>query len=72
MYTRSVTTAYFFGARERVSKILPDALVIPAVLSIPVLAVIVVMLYWLWRVRFRRNFRAIPGISVPEQVKAHT
>ena len=57
-YAFWITTASFFwGPRERVAKILPDVLVTPAVLSIPVIAVIVVMLYWLWRVRFKRNLR---------------
>lgn len=71
-YAFWITTASFFwGPRERVAKILPDVLVTPAVLSLPVVAVIVVMLYWLWRVRFKRNLRGIIGISVPQQVKAH-
>jgi hypothetical protein len=70
-YAFWITTASFFlGPRERVAKILPEALITPAVLALPVVAVIVVMLYWLWRVRFRRNLRGILGINVPEPVKA--
>jgi hypothetical protein len=72
-YAFWITTASFFwGPRERVEKILPDALVTPALLSLPVVAVIVVMLYWLWRVRFKRNLRGILRINVPQRVKVHT
>lgn len=49
--------SFFLGPRERVAKVLPDALVVPGVLAIPVLTVLVVMLYWLWRVRARRTLR---------------
>lgn len=53
------TASFFLGPRERVEKVLPDALVIPAVLAIPVLTVLVIMFYWLWRVRVRRSLRGI-------------
>jgi uncharacterized membrane protein len=72
-YAFWITTASFFlGPRERVAKILPEALITPALLALPVVAVIVVMLYWLWRVRLRRNLRGILAINVPQRVKAHT
>ena len=72
-YAFWITTASFFlGPRERVAKILPDALITPALLALPVVAVIVVMLYWLWRVRIRRNFKGIVGIRAPEPVRAQT
>ena len=33
------------------AKIIPEPLLNPALLALPVLAVFVIMLYWLWRVR---------------------
>jgi hypothetical protein len=72
-YAFWITTASFFlGPRERVSKILPEALITPAVLALPVVAVIVVMLYWLWRVRIRQNFKGIVGMRIPERVRAQS
>jgi len=70
-YAFWITTASFFlGPRERVAKIIPEPLITPAFLALPVVAVIVVMLYWLWRVRIRRNFQGIVGIMIPERVRA--
>lgn len=66
------TSSFFLGPRERVAKILPEVLITPALLALPVVAVIVVMLYWLWRVRIRRNFKGIVGTRIPEPVRAHT
>ncbi|HJZ71211.1 MAG TPA: hypothetical protein VKE51_05690 [Vicinamibacterales bacterium] len=43
-------------------KYLPKSLRIPSLLAVPLLAVFVTMLYWLWRVRFRRSVR---GLVVP-------
>ena len=72
-YAFWITTASFFlGPRERVSKILPEALITPAILALPVVAVIVVMLYWLWRVRIRQNFKGIVGMTIPERVRAQS
>ena len=47
--------SFFIGQ----AKVIPKPIRIPALLAIPVLAVLVTMLYWLWRVRFRRSFRGI-------------
>jgi hypothetical protein len=47
----------------------PDSLRIPALFAVPVLAVLVTMLYWLWRVRVRRTFRPVAVVvSAPEAV----
>ena len=54
--------SFFIGQADEI----PRALRIPAVLALPVLAVLVTMLYWVWRVRIRRTFRGIVGIGVPE------
>ena len=44
-------SSFFLGPRARVAKIIPEPLLNPALLALPVLAVFVVMLYCLWRVR---------------------
>jgi uncharacterized membrane protein len=62
------TASFFLGPRARVAKVLPEALITPALLALPVLAVLVVMFYWLWRVRRKRPFRGIVGVSAPEAV----
>jgi hypothetical protein len=52
--------SFFFGQQ----KVMPPAMRIPLLLAIPVLAVLVTMLYWLWRVRFKRSFRGLRIASV--------
>ena len=37
-------------------------------LNVPIIVVVVLMLYWLWRVSIRRSFRGIVGVSVPDAV----
>jgi len=54
--------SFFWGPRGRV----PEIIYYPALLPIPVLAPIVVMLYWLWRVRGRQSLRGIVSVSAPE------
>ena len=53
--------SFFFGQ----AKVIPKPIRIPGLLAIPVLAVLVTMLYWLWRVRFRRSFRGIVNVRTP-------
>jgi hypothetical protein len=47
-------------------KFLPKPARIPALLVLPVVAVLATMLYWLWRVRFRRSPRGIVVARVAE------
>lgn len=47
------TMSFFLGQ----AKVIPQPIRIPALLALPVLAVLVTMLYWLWRVRVRRTFQ---------------
>ena len=47
---------------------IPRPVRIPALIALPMLAVLVTMLYWLWRVRIRRPFRGIVGASTREFV----
>ena len=36
-----------------------------AVVAVPILGVLGAMLYWLWRVRYRKSFRGLIGVAVP-------
>jgi hypothetical protein len=54
--------SFFIGQADE----LPAALRIFPLLALPVLAVLGTMLYWLWRVRFRRSVRGLVGIGAPE------
>ena len=50
--------SFFLGQ----AKVIPKPIRIPGLLALPVLAVLVTMLYWLWRVRRKRAFRGIVGV----------
>ena len=52
----------------QLAKMIPRPVRIPALIALPMLAVLVTMLYWLWRVRIRRPFRGIVGASTREFV----
>lgn len=54
--------SFFFGQ----AKVIPKPIRIPALLALPVLAVLVTMLYWLWRVRIRRSLQGIVRVRAPE------
>lgn len=47
--------SFFIGQ----AKVIPEPFRIRPLLALPVLAVLVTMLYWLWRVRFRRSLRGL-------------
>ena len=47
--------SFFIGQAE----VIPEPIRIMPLLALTVLAVLVTMLYWLWRVRFKRSFRGI-------------
>jgi hypothetical protein len=53
-----IAAASFFWGQ---AKVIPQPIRIMPLLSVPVLAVLVTMLYWLWRVRLRR---AVGGFAV--------
>ncbi|MBA2290917.1 MAG: hypothetical protein H0W15_00525 [Gemmatimonadales bacterium] len=53
------TASFFLGPRRRVEKVLPDALISSTTVIIPVALVIIVMLYWLWRLRSRTALRGM-------------
>jgi uncharacterized membrane protein len=60
------TVSFFLGPRARVARVLPEQLLHPALLALPVLAVLVLMFYWLWRIRSKRPFRGLVGLRVAE------
>lgn len=51
--------SFFIGQ----AKVFPKPIRIMPLLAMPVLAVLLTLLYWLWRVRFRRSLRGLVGIS---------
>ena len=53
--------SFFWGPPRRV----PEAIRIPALQAAAVLLPIVVMLFWLWRVRVKRNSRGIASVGAP-------
>jgi hypothetical protein len=56
--------SFFIGQ----AKVIPGPIRIPALLALPVLAVLVTMVYWLWRVRVGRAVRGLVGVRAPEAV----
>jgi peptidoglycan/LPS O-acetylase OafA/YrhL len=54
--------SFFIGQ----AKVIPKPIRIMPLLALPVVAVLVTMLYWLWRVRMRRSLRGLVGQRVPE------
>ena len=52
--------SFFWGPPGRV----PEIINIPALLPIPVLTPIVMMLYWLWRIRVSKSLRGLVGVGV--------
>ena len=56
--------SFFWGPPNRV----PELIRIPALQAAAVLVPIIVMSYWLWRLRARRIHRAIVPVSAPEAI----
>jgi uncharacterized membrane protein len=56
------TMSFFLGQ----AKVIPRPIRIPALLALPVLAVLVTMFYWLWRVRIRRWLGGLREPRVPQ------
>jgi hypothetical protein len=54
--------SFFIGQAD----VIPQPYRIRPLLALPVLAVLVTMFYWLWRVRIRRSLRGIVGLRAPE------
>ena len=58
--------SFFGGQADRV----PEALRTPLLLTLPVLAPLAVMVYWLWRVRIRPKLRGRVGAREPARSRA--
>jgi uncharacterized membrane protein len=56
--------SFFIGQAD----VIPQPYRIRPLLALPVLAVLVTMFYWLWRVRIRRSLRGIVGVNAPEAI----
>jgi uncharacterized membrane protein len=54
-----IAAGSFFSIRERVAKILPEALTTVPMRMLPILLIFGAMFYWLWRVRRRRPLPVI-------------
>jgi uncharacterized membrane protein len=62
LFTASLS--FFIGQ----ARVIPEPIRIRPLLALPVLAVLVTMFYWLWRVRIRRSVRGIVRLTAPEAV----
>jgi hypothetical protein len=58
--------SFFIGQ----AKVIPEPYRNRGLLALPVLAVLVTMLYWLWRVRRKRAIRGVAAISATQDAKA--
>jgi uncharacterized membrane protein len=56
--------SFFIGQAQ----VIPKPIRILPLLALPVLAVLVTMFYWLWRVRIRRSFRGMGRVRAAEAV----
>jgi hypothetical protein len=56
--------SFFIGQAD----VFPQPIRNPALLALPVLAVLITLLYWLWRVRIRKSLRGIAAVRVPGSV----
>lgn len=54
----------------QILKHIPKEFRIPGLLMLPVLAVLLTMLYWLWRVRFKRSLRGLTLLRTPKSAPA--
>jgi hypothetical protein len=36
-----------------------------ALVALPIIGVLGAMIYWLWRIRYRKSFRGLIGVAVP-------
>jgi hypothetical protein len=58
--------SFFIGQ----AKVIPEPYRNRGLLALPVLAVLVTMLYWLWRVRRKRALRSMVAVSAPQETKS--
>ena len=70
MSTALLIAAFSFFIGQ--AKVIPKPIRITPLLLIPPLVVLVTMLYWLWRVRFKKSSRGIVRVRPIEIVRART
>jgi len=58
--------SFFIGQ----AKVIPEPFRNRGLLALPVLAVLVTMFYWMWRVRRKRALRSIVAVSAPPEAKS--
>ena len=54
------------SASVQFGKLIPKEYRFPGMLALPLLAIVVTMVYWLWRVRVRRKLRGIVVAVAPD------
>jgi hypothetical protein len=59
-----------FSFFPRLTKVIPKSL--GPLWAVPILAVLVALIYWMWRVRFRNSLRGLIGIAQPRRQNALT
>jgi hypothetical protein len=52
-----------FSFAPRLAKFIPKSL--GPLWALPILAVLAALIYWMWRVRFRKSLRGLIGITQP-------
>lgn len=62
-----IAVASFFAITDRVAKILPAPFTTPAMRALPVLLVLIVMFYWLWRIRRSLPSTIRASVDTPPQ-----
>ncbi len=60
-----IATGSFFSIRARVAKVLPELFLGPGFRTLAAVLPILLMMYWLWRVRIGRRYRTIGSASAP-------
>lgn len=58
-----IAAGSFFSIRARVARILPDPFLGPGMRVLPIVLPLLLMVYWLWRVRAGRSARPLGGPS---------
>ena len=58
------TGSFFLGQQQ----VFPAFFRRTSVLLVPAILPLILMVFWLWRLRIRRNFRGIVGVSSPEPI----
>jgi uncharacterized membrane protein len=54
--------SFFIGQAD----VIPKPIRIQPLLALPILAVLLTMIYWMWRVRFKRSLRGIVTVARPD------